>query len=160
VVGQGGCTAAALVHVLELSQAEVAKRLDACIPEVEKELKRQHATYAEPAGTPGCCWHLKVVHRMLTKHYGAGRFVFRNCKVAQGRFEYDESKTYLVDGILNTSWVRGTRRLNDPEAAMGPYVEADWRHSVLIRGGHVHCLRLGRRSQEPLDGPVVRPSRP
>ena len=147
--GSGGCFAVALsaLKMLGDSKEAVSAKLDAQIELQHQEFNEQRATKAQPpydrrrVGVEGQHWHSEVIRRALKGEYGQGGYVFKKAK-------FNKSGTYIIDGILNRSYVhkaqgRRTRLYHPGHDVAEP--DDNWRHCIAVNlsKGKFYCIGAG-----------------
>lgn len=153
-VGGGGCTAVGLAKLGVFPSVDEAKaKLNALIPKVAAKLGRTGEDVAAFVGVEDDCWHPEVVKRAVIDE--GWHFHKLHLSSVDLREEV-KSGSLLIDGVLNDSYVRTTRRGDstilgltpegdgfvrvptDPDDTTSPITnEAGWRHMIATRNGQV-----------------------
>ena len=139
-IGSGGCTAWTLFNLGVVPSAEAAKiRLNEQLEPFAAKI-RPHQRVPEFLGVPDDRWHKEVV-QMAVKEEG---FHFRKLDISSADLAKGfKSGNYLVDGILNNSFVKQRRGVyerfdTDPDDTTDPRQNpGGWRHSTAVCDGRV-----------------------
>lgn len=141
-LGSGGCVAVALSKLIHTwtSVDTARQRLNAKLDPIAATL-RPDLRVPEFVGVPNDHWHPEVVKAAVIEE----RYHFRKLDLSAVDLA-EELKVggYLIDGVLNDSFVKLDRRGNevrhetDPEDSSSPRNnEAGWRHAIAVVNGRV-----------------------
>jgi len=140
-IGSGGCTAWALTKLGVYPSGEVAKSSLNEQLELFSAKVRPYQRVPEFLGVPDDRWHKETVQMAVTKR----GFHFRKLDLSSVDLSKEfSSGKYLVDGILNNSFVKRVGRGaferfdTDPDDTTNPRQNpGGWRHSVAVCDGRV-----------------------
>ncbi len=129
LLGYEGCTAKSL-HLISFADTSVdtAVCLNACIVDVHKQLQAQNMHCSVPienVDIPNSCWHFKVVYSALKQR--KKKFTFKKVPREQWPnviLDPGSTKCYLVDGILNISFM-GRKGVKQKEETISQLFDPD-----------------------------------